>query len=412
MPRLLILAAALVLFAPGITPHADAESAKRLVPQKLRVYILSGQSNMQGHAQERTIDAMRFNPAAAALLKDIRNQDGSDKVHKRVYVSSIGSSESEKVGPLTVGFGPEGRGAKIGPELTFGTTIAKSYDGPILIIKTAWGGKSINTDFRSPSAGPYVFNESQLENFKKQNKDIDKIKADKAEATGHYYRLMMEHVKKVLVDPGRVHPDYDKDAGYEIAGFVWFQGWNDMVDRGFYPNRDQPGGYDKYTELLSHFIRDVRKDLAAPKLPVVIGVIGAGGPTDLYAPNQRRYKPIHDEIRKAMAAPAKLPEFKGNVAAVYTEKYWDRELMKLRERAGTIKPQVDAIRAQRKDGKLTRDQETAAIDKLYASKFSKDELVHLNESVSNAEYHYLGSAIILGQIGDAFAKAMVELQGK
>ncbi len=31
----------------------------------------------------------------------------------------------------------------------------KAYDGPILIIKTAWGGKSLNTDFRPPSAGPY-----------------------------------------------------------------------------------------------------------------------------------------------------------------------------------------------------------------------------------------------------------------
>ena len=43
---------------------------------------------------------------------------------------------------------------------------------PILIIKTAWGGKSLNTDFRPPSAGPYEFNESQLEGFKKQGKEI------------------------------------------------------------------------------------------------------------------------------------------------------------------------------------------------------------------------------------------------
>ena len=72
-----------------------------------------------------------------------------------------------------------------------------------------------------------------MENFKKnQGRDIEPIKADRAKASGRYYRLMIDHVKKVLADPKRVVPDYDAKAGYEIAGFVWFQGWNDMVDGG------------------------------------------------------------------------------------------------------------------------------------------------------------------------------------
>ena len=58
----------------------------------------------------------------------------------------------------------------------------------------------------------------------------------KAKATGVYYRLMIEHVKKVLADPKRVCPDYDPQQGYEIAGFVWLQGFNDMVDGHVYPN--------------------------------------------------------------------------------------------------------------------------------------------------------------------------------
>ena len=104
------------------------------------------------------------------------------------------------------------------------------------------------------------------------------MKAEKAKATGHYYRLMIAHVKKVLADIGEVYPGYDPVQGYELAGFVWFQGWNDMVDRGTYPNRDKPGGYGAYSRVLAHFIRDVRRDLAAPELPFVIGVLGVGGP--------------------------------------------------------------------------------------------------------------------------------------
>jgi hypothetical protein len=48
---------------------------------------------------------------------------------------------------------------------------------------------------------------------------------------------------------------------------------------------------------------------------------GAGGPITKYGPSQKRYAGIHGEFRKAMAAPAKLPEFKGNVTAVFTENY-------------------------------------------------------------------------------------------
>jgi alpha-galactosidase len=207
----------------------------------------------------------------------MRNADGSPRVCEKVWISSIGSSEEERVGKLTVGFGAEARGPKIGPEFTFGIYMQKLLDEPILIIKTAWGGKSLNTDFRPPSAGPYEFNESQLEGFKKQGKDLAAIRADKAKATGRYYRLMMDHVKKVLADIKRVYPDYDPDQGWELAGFVWFQGWNDMVDSSTYPKRGQPGGYDQYSELLAQFIRDVRQELSTPNLPFVIGVLGVAG---------------------------------------------------------------------------------------------------------------------------------------
>ena len=88
---------------------------------------------------------------------------------------------------------------------------------------------------------------------------------------------MIDHVRKVLKDIKRVVPDYDPKQGYELAGFVWFQGFNDYVDGWTYPDRIKPGGYDLYAELLGHLIRDVRKDLSAPKMPFVIGVMGIGG---------------------------------------------------------------------------------------------------------------------------------------
>ena len=333
--------------------------------------------------------------------------DGTPRVCDNVWISSIGNggTDEEYHGKLTVGYGAVGRGTKIGPEFTFGIYMQKQLGEPILIIKTAWGGKSLHTDFRSPSAGSYEFNESHLETLKKQGKDIDQVKADRALATGHYYRLMLEHVRKVLQDIKRVYPAYDPQAGYEIAGFCWFQGWNDMVARDVYPNRDKPGGYDLYSQLLAHFIRDVRKDLSAPHMPFVIGVMGVGGPVDQYGPTQQRYKSVHDGFRKAMAAPASMPEFKGNVTAVFTEEYWDAELAELMARGEKVKAKAKELS---KDTSLSRQQREQAVAKFRAELYTPRELEVLKGS-SNAGYHYNGSAKIMAQIGKGFAEAMTKI---
>ncbi|WP_372898545.1 sialate O-acetylesterase [Stieleria sp.] len=381
-------------------PHLDAK-------EPLKVYILAGQSNMQGHAQLSTFDHLAMDPRTAPILAEMRTADGTPRICDQVWISSIGNdgTEQEHHGRLTAGYGAMGREPKIGPELTFGIYMQKQLDEPILLIKTAWGGKSLHTDFRPPSAGPYEFNESQLASMQKQGKDIDQIKRDRAEATGRYYRLMIDHVNKVVGDIQRVYPDYDSQAGYEIAGFVWFQGWNDMVARDVYPNRDKPGGYDLYSRLLADFIRDVRKDLSAPEMPFVIGVMGVGGPVDKYGPSQQRYKSTHDGFRKAMAAPAAMPEFQGNVAAVLTENYWDAELDELKSRGGKIKAKSQELN---KDPSLSRQQREQALAKFREELYSPRELEILKGS-SNAQYHYNGSAKIMAQIGKGFAEAMAKL---
>ncbi len=390
----------LFAFTARISTHSLAAGKK-----PLQVFILAGQSNMQGHAKISTFEHIGMDPATKPMLAEMLGPDGKPKICERVWISSIGCAEAEQTGKLTAGFGasPE----KIGPEFTFGITMEKQTDAPILLIKTSWGGKSLNTDFRPPSAGPYVFNETQLANFQKQGKDVAAMNAEKAKATGVYYRLMIQHVKKVLADPKRVVPEYDAAQGYEIAGFAWFQGWNDMVDSGTYPNRDKAGGYDAYSTAMAHFIRDVRKDLDAPKMPFVIGVIGVGGPTAEYGADQQRYKTTHQNIRDAMAAPAQLPEFKGNVAAVLTEEYWDRELTAAKAKDGEIKQRAKKLATE---GKLKPAEEKAALEKMRAEGLTERERAVLEKGISNLEFHYLGSAKILGGVGKGLAEAMGELR--
>ena len=367
----------------------------------LKVYILAGQSNMQGQAKVETFDYIGDDAATAPLLKEMRGPDGKPRVCRNVWISYLtggGDRMGEGVGKLTAGYGarkdPKEDGGKIGPEFTFGITVGKAYDGPVLLIKTAWGGKSLNTDFRPPSAGPYEFNATQLENFKKQGKDIEKIKAEKAGRTGHYYRLMIQ----------------------QIAGFVWFQGWNDMVDGSTYPERGKVGGgYPMYSKWMADFIRDVRKDLCAAKMPFVIGVMGVGGPTAEYT--SPRYKQVHQNFRDAMAAPAKMPEFKGNVAAVLTELYWDKALQAIAEKQGKVGQMSRALRSKAKgqpneDGKMTSQQQREYMKEYRAKLISPKEEEMWKKGVSNAAYHYLGCAKIMAQIGKAFAEAMLEMERK
>jgi len=387
---------ALTAFGLG---HATAAERK-----PLQVFILAGQSNMQGHAKISTFEHIGMDPATKPMLADMLGSDGKPKTCERVWISSIGCGKDEKeeqTGKLTAGFGASAE--KIGPEFTFGIYMEKATDAPILLIKTAWGGKSLNTDFRPPSAGPYVFNATQLEGFRKQGKDLAAMQAEKDRATGVYYRMMIDHVKKVLADPKRTVPDYDAAQGYELAGFAWFQGWNDMVDGSTYPDRDKPGGYDAYSVAMAHFIREVRRDLDAPKLPFVIGVMGIGGPTKDYGPEERRYQTVHQNFRDAMAAPAQLPEFKGSVTALLTEKYWDGELTAAKAKDKEIQQKAKKLAA---DGRLTPDDEKAALEKMRAGELTGRERMVLEKGISNLEFHYLGSAKILGGIGRGFAEAL------
>jgi hypothetical protein len=379
----------------------------------LKVYILAGQSNMEGHATVSTFDHVGMDPKTAPILKEMRNADGSPRVCDDVYISYLTTTGSwgktpkpvQKQGKLTTGFGSQSRGPKIGPEFTFGIYMHKQLNEPFLIIKTAWGGKSLHTDFRSPSGGEYKWDEKAAATLDDENKEAKK------KATGAYYKLMIEHVKSVLTDPKKAHPSYNKKDGYELAGFVWFQGFNDMVDRGTYPKRNHSGGYDLYSELMAHFIRDVRKELNAPKLPFVIGVMGIDGPsTDATeAAKPPRYRGITPNFRNAMAAPASMPEFKGTVAAVCTAKYWDIELDELSMRSWK---KVDPKQKEevKKRGEMSKEERKALRTQIVNEFYTPRELEILKKGRSNKGYHYLGSSKIIGQIGKAFADAMVELQ--
>lgn len=270
--------------ALALAPAACSAASE---PLPVKVFILAGQSNMEGQAVvdldgkeynhgRGTLAALMRDPAKTDRFRHLKDEIGGWRVRDDVRVWFQPGRGPLRSGPLTVGFTAyEGR-HHFGPELQFGHVLGDALENDVLLIKTAWGGKSLYTDFRPPSSdGP----------------------------TGPFYTLMIQQIREALA--GLNHELSKPDsAGYELAGFVWYHGWNDGCD----PERAVP----EYETNLVNLIRDVRKDLSAPDLPVIIGEIT--GPW-VDAPNE------WGRLRKAQAAAAARDEWKGRVLFVPTAAY-------------------------------------------------------------------------------------------
>ncbi len=344
MFRLLILSAAVLLLTqPGLAAE-----------KPVRVFILAGQSNMEGKAPNSLLDHQAGDPKTQANFAHLRKDD-KWIVRDDVFIKFL-----KRHGPLTVGYGSKDR---TGVELEFGTAMGNHFAEPVILIKTAWGGHSLYKLFRSPSAGdaPAAVLEKELQqardrvtrNNAKNNKNdplptMDSIRKD----YGSSYRNMMAEVKDVLENSGTLFPAL-KGQPLEITGFVWFQGWN-----------DQYGAEGEYEANMKHFIADVRKDLNAPKLPFVIGVMGQNGS-----------KPATGAmltIQQAQLAMNDVQEYQGNVKAIRTDVLVDR-----------------------------------AAEELYPTWQKNVEAWKLVGG--DRGYHYLGSAIWFNRIGKSMADAMIGL---
>ena len=339
------MSAAVLLAILGILAVAAFQATAAEANKSVKVFVLAGQSNMEGKAKMSLLEYQVAQPATRPLFAHFQ-KDGKWIERDDVWIRFL-----DREGKLTVGYGSPNC---IGPELQFGWTIGDRYDGPVLLIKTAWGGSSLWRDFRPPSAGMPAETTLQKMLADAQKRKPETTMEEITKPFGVSYRAMLEKVNDAMTNLGKHFPALD-GATPQLAGFVWFQGWNDMI------NADYTA---QYTTNLAHFIRDVRKDLNSPKLPFVIAQMGVDGTNA--SKNIQTFK-------AAQAAVMNFPEFHGNVALVKTDVLWDYE--------------------------------AAAVFK----KGWRENIDEWNKVGSDYPYHYLGSAKGLCRIGQACAEAVIEL---
>ncbi|MDA1221451.1 MAG: sialate O-acetylesterase [Planctomycetota bacterium] len=335
------------LFLPLALGLSTVPVAAQSAP--VRVYVLAGQSNMEGKAQNKLLDHQATAEGTREFFAHLRDGDGW-AVRDDVHIQFL-----ERRGPLTIGYGSRDR---TGVELEFGTVMGERFEAPVLLIKTAWGGRSIVRDFRPPSAGMPSDEALAKELEQAQKRVQNQIAKDGKErplptmeeiraAYGRDYRAMLDDVRTTLAELDDRFPAL---AGRktELCGFVWFQGWNDQYN----------GAELEYEANLRHLITDVRRDLGSEDLPVVVGLMGQNG--------SEPAKGAMATIQAAQAAVADMP----------------------------------AVRSVRTD--VLVDEAAEALYPTWKENFEAWE-----RTGSDHRYHYLGSAIWFTRIGRAFAEAML-----
>jgi len=395
---------------PGPHELPDPDGSTCSTDKPVKVYILSGQSNMVGMGQVSNSDPNLKGTletiTADGLFPHLIDDAGAWTIRNDVWYEGVVTATAKKW--LTVGCGA--RGNTIGPELGFGHIMGYYHDEPVIILKASQGNRSINWDFAPPSTerfeyngriyaaygespgnwpldgGPGLFGwyagkqwddcfmaESEMGPMAWDN-GLEYPNNCQVYSNGMTYISKSAHRSTFLSEPG-VGPQsstfwneysifnatdvldnfatkFPKYAGqgFEIAGFVWWQGNKDM-------NEGEPHA-SRYEFNMVNFVKDLRNyfekrypDNCTRNAPFVIATYAEGG----WDMTGHALTVANGQI--AASNPNKHPEFEGSVATVEARDFW---------RSTSVSP-------------------------------------------TTAGYHYNGNAETYMLVGDSLGRAMVEL---
>lgn len=295
-------------------PDPDGKPAAADKPVK--VFILMGQSNMLGFGRidpedkngtlswlvkkEKKYPHLIDDAGNWTIRKDVRNvhvmdKRGSDFRDTELFVDM-------KNEWLTVTKG------HIGPELQFGHIMGHIHDEPVLILKSCIGNRSLGWDLLPPGSERFEFEGKIYAGYEDTPSSWVKGEPKKEVKwyAGRQYDADTTHAKEVLRNLAKYYPGY-REQGYEIAGFVFWQG-----------HKDQNAAHaSRYEQNLVRFIKSLRKDFNAPKAKFVLATIAfCGDRLDGHGLT------IVEAQLAVCGETGKYPEFAGNVRTIEARPYW------------------------------------------------------------------------------------------
>lgn len=358
-------------------PLPDPDASTGATTKPVKVFILSGQSNMVGFGRvpgsgTGTLDTIvkrenKFPHLTTAAGAWTTRAD----VRYRGVISAIGN------GNLATGFGANAD--SFGPELGFGHVMGWLHDEPVLIIKTSIGNRSLLWDCAPPDTlrfdyngktyagygdspnswtigtGPtpytwyagkqyddFFLHESTMrpgltwtsgtvypDGCQLRHNGVLYISKDRANVTEHtaapdsepgvgaswstYWSVYsVTNVTDILDNWAAQYPAWAAQ-GFEIAGFAWWQGYNDM---------SEPAA-SRYEARLTSLIKNLRSYYEGrypgkirSNAPFVLGTVAFGG----WNLSGAGLKVADAQL--AVGDPAKHPEFDGNVKTMEARNYY------------------------------------------------------------------------------------------
>lgn len=239
---------------------------------KLRVFLMFGQSNMQGQAYTYNsaqtaswnIPTLEFllsgSPAATSYLSNLpfgfkNSLDASwlnprDDVWCVQYDSSTGTAVDAQptssaddifngMGPLSPGFGAGTNfGSMFGAELSMGHLLGEATGDPVMLFKSNKGGTTLGNDWRPTDAVNSRGGEVGVNYTNSMNQVI----------------ALLDELDADLADDGMLN-DHHNATSYEISGVFWFQGWNEQSNDGAYTAAELQAEYQDNLVDLIHSIR-------------------------------------------------------------------------------------------------------------------------------------------------------------
>lgn len=293
-------------------PRPDGKPADMSKP--VQVFILMGQSNMVGMGKIAGGEGS-LEHAVKQKKKYPYLVDETGKWSERKDVRNVRVMVGKKGGGMQL-FNNEWmtiKGRTIGPEIGIGHHVGNAIEAPVLILKSCIGNRSLGWDLLPPDSKGYEFTDKDKKTGKEvvytyagyKQSPMRWEKGTEPQKIGWYagkqYDDDVANAKKVLAELDKYYPGAKK---YEVAGFFWWQGDKDRYDAGLASH---------YEQNLVQIIKHLRKDFDAPNAKFVLATLG-----------QTKKGAVGNEGKVLDAQLAvdgkngKYPEFKGNVATVYS----------------------------------------------------------------------------------------------
>lgn len=304
-----LLAALFTLSAVHAAELPDPDGKAADMEQKVKVFIIMGQSNTLEMGKvaggEGSLEyAVKEQGLYPFLVDDEGNWTVRNDVRQVHVMQRRGNMNVGRNDFLTV------KGKKIGIDLGIGHQLGHAIDAPVMVLRSAIGNRSLGWDLLPTGSERFEFEDPKdgktyvYPGYKDEVRHSRWEKGNIPEPPKHgwyagkQYDDDVANAKKVLEDLNKYYPD---TTGYEVVGFLWWQGDKDQYDAGH--------AY-RYGKNLVTLIKALRKDFNAPDAKFVCATLGQTD-KDNASSNEKM-------ILEGMMALADNPEFKGDVATVYT----------------------------------------------------------------------------------------------